>query len=132
MYKSAQASENEERFPEWEDANFLKKFSFSVPNRMLQTGQRRELLYDDLTSQPKSDFVKELLVPLRKNWKEGRSFWFLPRLMVALIRSFPGTLSIVMAGTILEGCVKILKPVMLMLFLQAISDESGATGGSDK
>ena len=47
--------------------------------------------------------------------------------MVALIKSFPGTFAVITAGTIAEGTIKILKPVMLMIFLNAIADESTTT-----
>jgi ATP-binding cassette, subfamily C (CFTR/MRP), member 4 len=127
MYRSSKTVE--ERYPEWEAAHWLKKFTFSVPNRMLAGGQTKELTFDDLTSQPEKDMVNNTLKAVEKNWKESKSFWFIPRLMVSLIKSFPGTMIVILIGTILEGATKILNPILLMSFLNALTSESE---GSDE
>eukprot|EP00605_Chrysophyceae_sp_TOSAG23-4_P003040 GSChrysophyteH1.ASY1.ANO1.3345.1 assembled CDS len=126
MYKSASSSD-EHVESEWEQAGCWSQFTFSVPNRMLRTGSTQELTFDDMTSQPKSDHVAKLLIPLRKQWAQSKAVWFIPRLMVSLLRSMPYHITILFSGTVIETTLQILKPVMLMAFLNKLADPTAST-----
>jgi len=64
MYKSA-STEDGKDFKEWEVAGWLSQLTFSVPNRMLNTGLERPLRFDDLTSPPPEDYIEPLLEALQ-------------------------------------------------------------------
>ena len=133
MYKSAGSTELHSsglvssHSSEWENSNWFYKYTFAVPNRMLKEGMNRELTFDDLTSQPSTDYTEPMLQTVKANWKTSKKFWFIPRLMVTLIKSFPLSLTIMLICTFIEDTIKCLNPVLLLLFLRIIGDETASS-----
>ena len=121
MYKSWAVNAGSSH-DEWDKSNLFQKFSFSVPNRMLALGKTKDITFDDLTAQPKSDYLDPMLRTLKSKWLASKDFWFVPRLMVALIKCRPITFLGILIGTIIEGTVKVFNPVLLLMFLKSIQD----------
>jgi len=91
MYQSAASGEGKTVFDDWDTSNVCQKFCFSVPNRMLAIGMEKEITFDDLTAQPRTDYSTPMTIKLKARWAASKKFLFIPRLIVALLTSEPVT-----------------------------------------
>ena len=108
---------------EWEKASTFTKWSFSVANPMLRVGQEKPLEFDQLLHIPKKDRSDEMLPLLREAYKSSKPFWFLPRLMVALMKFCWFDLTIVAVMTVVDATSMLITPYLLSSLLAALEDE---------
>ena len=108
---------------EWENASIFTKWSFSVANPMLSEGQKKTLEFDDLLHIPKRDHAGVMLAPLREAYRTSTSFWFLPRLMIALFKFSIVDMIIVSLFTLLDAAYMLVTPLLLNYLLKSLEDE---------
>lgn len=105
---------------EWDHASFFAKYSYSVANRMLQIGMERPLQENDLLTVPIDDHSDVLLKRLKFNYHRSQNFFFIPKLMVALIKTNYIHAIIASIFCVLEGATRVSLPVVLIYFLRAL------------
>lgn len=113
---------------EWDEASLFDKWTFSVANDMLNKGLREPLESEDMARIPFEDTAAEMGRRLKEEYFRSQPFWFLPRLMVALIRMSGVHATIVSVLTVTEGLVRIAMPLVLIFLLKAIEDEDKDKG----
>ena len=110
---------------EWEKASTFTKLSFSVANPMLCVGQEKPLEFDQLLLIPRKDRSDEMLPLLREAYKNSKPFWFLPRLMVALMKFRWLDLTYAALMTIADATSMLITPYLLRRLLAAlVNDDS--------
>lgn len=91
---------------------------------MLYTGIARPLQFDDTFPVSGHDRVERLTKLLSNSYLNSKSCFGLPRLLVALLRCHEFEYSIVMMYAFIEGCIRIMSPVVLLWFLQDLESSS--------
>lgn len=112
-------SQHEEE-AEWDVASFLQKWTFSVANKMLKSGMRKPLEFDDLMKIPVADKSSRLVKDLKYYLRRSKPWFIVPRLMVALIRMTWIYWPLIIAGTMIEGAIRIALPLVLIFLLRAL------------
>lgn len=105
---------------EWDKCSPLQRWTFSVANKMLNVGEKRPLQFNDLMLIPKVDESTRILQRLKVNYAHSKAFYFVPRLMVALLKTSGYHVLIVCVGTMTESSIKISLPVVLIYLLQSL------------
>ena len=108
---------------EWEQAGFFQKWTFSVPNAMISKGLKQPLVMDDLMKITSQDRAETQTALLKQKFRDSKSFWFIPRLMMALFFMNPSHSAVIVVFTVLEGLVRIAMPVLLINLLQALQEK---------
>lgn len=83
-------------------------------------GEKRPLQFDDLIEIPEVDRAKNVLKNLKDIYIRSHSFWFIPRLMVALNRMVFYEMLLSVVYTIIEGVIRIALPLLLVFLLDAL------------
>jgi hypothetical protein len=110
----------EEKRSEWEEASFYGKWSFSFANNMLNAGESEILELDRLLRTPKEYNASRMVEILKQTYRASKPFWFIPRLMVAMIRmTFVDSLLSSTMSFVDSGCMAI-APLFLQYLLQAL------------
>eukprot|EP01032_Pedospumella_encystans_P029578 gene29578-33398_t len=109
-----------QNWSEWEKASTFTKLSFSVANPMLCVGQEKPLEFDQLLLIPRKDRSDEMLPLLREAYKNSKPFWFLPRLMVALMKFRWVDLTYAALMTIADATSMLITPYLLRRLLAAL------------
>ena len=89
---------------------------------MLKVGEKKTLEFDQLLHIPQKDCSGEMLPLLREAYKTSEAFWFLPRLMVALIKFSWIDLTIVSVLTMVDAVGMLVTPYLLSSLLAALED----------
>jgi hypothetical protein len=109
---------------EWEEASFYGKWSFSFANTMLNAGQTEILELDRLLRPPKEYRTSHMVAILKDTYRTSKPFWFLPRLMVAMIRmTFVDSFLSAAMSFVDSGCMAI-APLFLQYLLQSLESSS--------
>ena len=98
---------------QWDSASYFSKWTFSVANQMLNKGFNSPLQKEDLMQLSKHDLTAKLTNKLKKSLITTKKNWFVPKILIALCRSFPYDLTVIFIYTILEGAVRIASPIIL-------------------
>lgn len=109
---------------EWDRASVFEKWTFSVGNDLLRTGEQRPLLPSDLMKLSDHDLPGPLIERLKSSYSSSRKIFFLPRLMVAMIKAHPIDVYYVVFYTCLKGAGRIALPICLKYFLQSLQQEA--------
>lgn len=109
---------------DWDEGNFFNKWTFQVSNRMINEGNKEPLQYNQLSDICDRDTSYFLMKRLESVYQSSKSFWFIPRLMVALIRCNIRDVVIMLFYTITEGASRIVSPIILIFLLRALQDDS--------
>eukprot|EP01038_Epipyxis_sp_PR26KG_P011896 gene11896-15916_t len=124
--KDLQIDENYENSPlsEWENSNSFSKWTFSVANPMLNIGSSSVLQYDNLMKIPSRDYSVKQLRLLKYYYKHSKGYFFLPRLLIALLRCSIDHWMIVNLLSLIEAATQIILPIILIYLLRSLSDEN--------
>jgi hypothetical protein len=107
---------------EWDSSSFIAKWTYSVANPLLQLGLTKTLQFEDLLKVPSEDVSSKLMKSLKRNYRNSTSFWFIPRLMIALLKTTHHRLMIVCIFNILESSIRIALPVILIFLLRSLQN----------
>lgn len=111
---------NSRPLSEWEQASFYGKWTFSFANGMLATGLKKTLEHDDLLKIPERYSSTHYVKILREYYATSKAFWFLPRLMVAMIRmTLVETILVSFMALIDSGCMAV-QPLFLQYLLESL------------
>lgn len=113
----------ESELSEWERASFFSKWTFSVANPMLKQGEKAPLQFENLLHVPQKYNVSKTVVALRAAYAESRPFWFMPRLMVSLIKITYLDVLLIGLYTVLEAGCMVIMPLLLRYLLAALQDK---------
>lgn len=108
---------------EWDQASWFAKWTFSVANPMLDKGVQKTLVFDDMMKIPDDDYSRKLVQKLEYHYQTSHNFWFIPRLMIALLKTTYDSWLIITFYTIIEGVIRIALPLVLIYLLKALQDD---------
>ena len=117
---STPAKVQQPELSEWETASLYSKWTFSVANKMLNEGQKSSLQFEQLLHIPSMDHSGKMLQRLRKSYENSTSFFFMPRLLVALLKFTCFNCTIVAFYTCLENAIMVIQPIILRYLLKAL------------
>jgi ABC-type multidrug transport system fused ATPase/permease subunit len=107
---------------EWENASHWSKWTFSVANRILSKEASRGFKHDDLVQISKDDSSSELVKKLRKTYENSKTFYFIPKLFIALFNINRKAWIFISLLMLLDGIIRILLPVSLIFLLGALNE----------
>lgn len=114
--------DREDMLSEWELASFLEKWSFAVVNPMLARGLKEPLQFDQLLRIPRNDRSGGMVADLRASYAASEPFWFMPRLMVALIKFTAVEVAFVAVFTTLDAALMVISPLLLQFLLESLQN----------
>lgn len=115
---------HEEHSSEWDSANFWEKWTFSVANQLLDTGTKKKLQLDDLLHLSNHDSTEKIIHNLKYCYERSKEFSFLPRLLIAMLTSFPREHALIVFFTLVEGATRVALPAILRLLLNSLGNGS--------
>lgn len=110
---------------EWESSSFLRKWTFSAANEMLNRGQKQTLQFEDMMNIPSSTQSAKLLKSLKRCYRTSTACCFLPRLMIALLKMASFQVIIVIVFTLAESATRVSLPVVLIYLLSSLQEDEG-------
>lgn len=118
--KNYHTVDRNEPLSEWELASFFEKWSFQVVNPMLKRGLEETLEFDQLLRIPCKDRSSRMVDALKIAYASSEPFWFMPRLMVALIKFSAPQVAFVAVFTTLDAALMVTLPLLLQYLLEAL------------
>lgn len=119
-------SEEVAELSEWETCSFFTKWSFSVVNELLALGEKEPLQFEHMLRIPQRDSSRVMVVSLRHHYETSTAIWFLPRLIVALIKFTWFDVLLIGIYTVMEAGCMVASPLVLRYFLASLGDGSSA------
>lgn len=120
------ASAEKAELSEWEAGSFFMKWSFSIVNNLLAIGEKEPLQFEHMLRIPKRDSSSVMIGSLKHHYETSTAVWFMPRLIVALIKFTWFDVSLIAIYTVLEAGCMVVSPLLLRYFLAALGDGSSA------
>ena len=112
---------------EWDTSSLWNKWTFSVVNELMSVGTSRVLEYDDLLQVPIEDRSTRLMRTLKRNYRNSQRIWFIPRLMVALLKTTGAqNIFLIILCIMSESAFRVVLPISLIYLLTAL--QSGTSG----
>ena len=120
----------EDRKPEWDDGSLFQKWTFSVANVMINNCTINSLQETDLMKLSRRDSADMVVDKTFESFTRTKSFWFLPRLIIALYMCSLHDFFWINVWAVLEGAVRVIEPLVIMFLIKALA-EKGAQGYAD-
>ena len=122
--------DDKDRMPEWDTGSLFQRWTFSVANNMINNGMIDALQETDLMLLSRRDSANEVVDKTFESFKHAKSFWFLPRLIVALYMSSLHDCFWIYVWAVLEGAVRVIEPLVILFLIKALA-VPGARGYAD-
>ena len=113
---------------EWTPASLWGKWMFAAANRMLDTGRKKTLEYEDLMKLPDQFKTLPQFEALQKVLPSSRPILIFPKLLVALVRANHVYYIYSVIFGLVEGALRLMSPIALIFLLRALESTADDAG----
>lgn len=112
------------KLSEWEEASQFSKWTFSVVNKVIKLGMKRQLNLEDLLQLPSKDSSNNTINKLEYYYLRSKSIFGIPRLLISLWKATFYDFTFVAITYLLEGILRVICTILLYIFLQSLGNEN--------
>ena len=106
----------------WCESGFFEKWTFAIAIPLLDKGATKTLELSDLTDIDDRDKATALLEIIEREYSQSKPFFFIPKLMITLLKVNSSDWFYIIIFTCLEGYIRISLPLLLILLLRALEN----------